>query len=70
MIKLCEYCHHATAKHSANSCTHERADSYEAGYAPMALGPCGCQAVTIEPLTFAEIYEHNITRFLLEFYNK
>ena len=45
----CEECDHPVHLHdSKEGCTFERGDHYESGYAPMALGPCGCQAYTVE----------------------
>jgi hypothetical protein len=44
---VCE-CGHKQSKHGKDGCSHERGDSYSAGFAPVALGPCGCEAFTLE----------------------
>lgn len=71
-VEECEECGHPVNLHDAEEgCTFERGDSYESGYAPMALGPCGCTAVTFEtPLDAAqkerrhldELYQNDLQR--------
>lgn len=46
---VCDECGHPVVRHDAKEgCTFERGDSYESGFAPMALGPCGCTEITLE----------------------
>lgn len=48
--ELCDECGHPTRLHGSEGCAFERGDRYESGYAPMAGGPCGCQATELEPV--------------------
>ncbi len=48
--ELCDECGHKVSLHGPEGCEYERGDSYTPGYAPMALGPCGCTAWTLEPV--------------------
>ncbi len=42
---LCDECGHRIRLHGQpEGCQYERGDRYQSGYAPMAMGPCGCRA--------------------------
>lgn len=47
--ELCDDCNHKIRQHADKyGCQHERGDRYTAGYAPIAIGPCGCVVWTVE----------------------
>jgi hypothetical protein len=47
---ICENCGHEYRHHEDHyGCEVEGPDVYEAGYAPMAAGPCGCTDFVPEP---------------------
>jgi hypothetical protein len=52
----CDECGHRVSLHGIYGCEHERGDGVAPGEGgasgsgfEMALGPCGCQAITFEP---------------------
>jgi len=47
--EICGECEHPIRLHHPKyGCEVERGDSYTAGYAPMAMGPCSCMAWSAE----------------------
>jgi hypothetical protein len=50
-IEICDECGHEVRLHNdPDGCQYECGDRYESGFAPMAGGPCGCTAWTVEIL--------------------